>query len=286
MTHTHRSLRKDKRAVSPAFSTVILTAAGIVMILVAMSYANNILNLRVAENEFTTNKQFMLTAGQQIDDIAWTIGRTQTVTYSSRLGTVNFQRTALTYTFRVQTSSGWETLSLSSDTGILLYNVPVDSYKLGNNGYFQRVPNTADSSFLLADSTASISQVLCEQKVPMPDGAYSRIALVPTMRVLTSTIQGTTYYKFYLPSLENGTSPYTSQSVTLTGGGISKITRSGVNQVELTVSFPKQGLGFDSSFFNFAGTTITLNSASTPKMNANSVVEFYVGTVIVQIGAA
>ncbi len=256
------------------------------MILVAMTYANNILNLRVAENEFTTNKQFMVTAGQQMDDIAWTVGRTQSVTYSSRFGSVNFQRAALTYSFRVHTSSGWETLSLSGDSGILLYNVPIDSYKLGNNGYFQRVPNTASGSFLLSDSTAPISQVLCEQKVPMPDGAYSRIVLVPTMRVLTSTITGTHYYKFYLPSLENGTSPYTSQSVTLTGGGISKVTRNGVDQVQLTVSFPKQGLGFDSSFFNFAATTITLDSTSTLKMYPGSVVEFYVGKVIVQIGAA
>ena len=35
--NNHSSLRKDKRAISPAISTVILTAAGIVMILVAMT---------------------------------------------------------------------------------------------------------------------------------------------------------------------------------------------------------------------------------------------------------
>ena len=36
--NNHTSLRRDKRAVSPAISTVVLTAAGIVMILIAMSY--------------------------------------------------------------------------------------------------------------------------------------------------------------------------------------------------------------------------------------------------------
>ena len=65
-----RSLQKDKRAVSPALSTVILTAAVVVMILVAMGFANNFLDARMAENEFSTNKQFMYTTGLQIDDIA------------------------------------------------------------------------------------------------------------------------------------------------------------------------------------------------------------------------
>ena len=47
-------------------------AAVMVMVLVAVSYANNILDTRLAENEFNSNKQFMLTTGLQIDDVAWT----------------------------------------------------------------------------------------------------------------------------------------------------------------------------------------------------------------------
>lgn len=202
--NNHKSLRRDTRAVSPAISTVVLTAAGIVMILIAMSYANNMLSLKMAQNEFSTNKQFMQTTAQQIDDIAWTVGRTQTVSFSSKYGNVQFQAVALNYTFRIHTSSGWENLTISGKTGIILYNMPVGSYSLGNN-YFQRLPNNVTSSFLLSGSTAPISQVICEQKVPMADGTYSRIALVPNMRVLTSTVTSTNYFKFYLPDLENGT---------------------------------------------------------------------------------
>ncbi len=102
MRYIHRqSLRRDKRAVSPAISTVILTAAVVVMILVAMNFANNFLNMRMAENEFSANKQFMLTTGLQIDDIAWTIGRTQTVRYSSQFGSIKFQSSTLNYSFEV-----------------------------------------------------------------------------------------------------------------------------------------------------------------------------------------
>jgi len=255
------------------------------MILVAMSYANNILNLKVAENEFDTNKQFMQTAGKQIDDIAWTASRTQTVSFSSKFGTVKFQEVALNYTFQIRyTNSSWENLTLPGSTGILLFNMPVGYYDIGNNT-FQRLPSSANNSFLLSDSTAPISQVFCEEKLSMSDGNYARVVLVPTMRVITSTILTTSYFKFYLPSLENGTSLYRSQSITMTGTGISKVTRSGVYQVNLSVSFPKAAsLGFDSSFFKFKSTTITLNSTSTPKIPSNSVIEFYVGKVIVAIG--
>jgi FlaG/FlaF family flagellin (archaellin) len=279
----HKNLRRDTRAVSPAISTVVLTAAGIVMILIAMSYANNILALKMAQNEFSTNKQFMQTTAQQIDDIAWTVGRTQTVSFSSKYGNVQFQAVALNYTFRIHTSSGWENLSISGKTGIILYNMPVASYPLGNN-FFQRLPNNVTSSFLLSGSTAPISQVICEQKVPMADGTYSRIVLVPNMRVLTSTVTSMNYFKFYLPDLENGTNLYRSQSITLTGNGITKVTRSGVDQVIISVSFPKAVAGFDSSFFNFNSTSLTLNASSTPKLPSNSVVEFYVGKVVVAIG--
>ena len=50
------SFRKNKRGVSPAISTVILTAASIVMILVAMNYANSTLNTQMAQtNSALTN---------------------------------------------------------------------------------------------------------------------------------------------------------------------------------------------------------------------------------------
>ncbi|MGF3522953.1 MAG: hypothetical protein ACQXXJ_07640, partial [Candidatus Bathyarchaeia archaeon] len=56
-----RVLRANRKAVSPAISSVILTAAVVVMVLVAMVYTNRFLDSRMAENEFSTNKQFMLT---------------------------------------------------------------------------------------------------------------------------------------------------------------------------------------------------------------------------------
>ena len=282
MVNKHISLRKDRKALSPALSTMILTSAIVVMILVAMAFANGFLNTNMAQNEFSSNKNFMQSAGLQIDDIAWTIGRTQTVTYSSNFGTVHFEPLAVNYTFQVHYTTGsWGNLT-TGVTGIILFNMPVSSYSVGKN-YFERVPTSANNSILLSGSSAPVCQVICEEKQPMADGSYTRIAAVPTIRMLNSTITGTqnqvNYFKFYLPILQNGTSRYLSQSLSMTGNGITKVTENGVDQVRISVNFPQATAGFDSSFFNFKQTNLTI------ALPPNSVAEFYIGTVLVTIGS-
>jgi hypothetical protein len=276
-----QSLRKDKRAVTPAISTVILTSAVVVMILVAMGFANTFLDSRMAENEFSTNKQFMLTTGLQIDDIAWTIGRTQTVRYSSQYGNMKFESAALNYTFEVDTGSGWVPV-FSNVTGMILFNIPVSTYSISNN-YFERVMPSSNGSFLQEGPSAPVGHVFCVEKLPMIEGNYTRIVAVSSIRMLNSTIEGvegtpTSYAKFYLPTLEPGTHLYRSQSITMSGNDVTKIVRSGVNQVRITVTFPKAGLGFDSNFFKFD------HISETKALSPGSVVEFYVGKVIVTLG--
>jgi hypothetical protein len=277
-----QSLRKDKRAISPAISTVILTSAVVVMILVAMGFANTFLDTRMAENEFSTNKQFMLTTGLQIDDIAWTIGRTQTVRYSSKFGNMRVLSPAVNYAFEVKMGGAWVPV-IANDTGMILFNIPVSTYSISNN-YFERIMPSSNGSFLQQGPSAPVSQVFCIEKLPMNEGNYTRIVVVPSIRMLNSTIEGpqaptsTNYFKFYLPLLVQGNHLYRSQSITMTGNDITKVIRSGVSQVRITVTFPNAASGFDSSFFNFDHISETVN------LPANSVVEFYVGKVIVTLG--
>ena len=258
-----------------------MTAAVVVMILVAMTYANTFLDTRMAENEFSTNKQFMLTTGLQIDDIAWTIGRTQTVRYSSQYGNIKVLSPAVNYTLEVYDGS-WKTL-FNTTTGMILFNIPVGTYSISNN-YFERVLPSSNGSFLQLGSSAAVSQVFCVEKLPMKEGNYTRIVVVPTLRMLNSTIAGpsgptaTNYYKFYLPTLMQGNHRYMSQSITLSGNDITKIVQSGVTQVRITVTFPNSDLGFDAGFFDFDHTVETVT------LLPNSVVELYVGKVIVTLG--
>jgi len=275
MRNNLKSLRRNKRAASPAISTVIITAAVVVMVMVAMSYAENILSMKMAENEFSSNQQFMRTTGQQIDDIAWMVGRTQTVSYSGRYGQVSFLPDVLTYTFEVHTtSSGWQP-ALSYTTGIIMFKMPVSALSKGNN-YFERVPNYANSSFIQSGSSAPVAQVFSIEKLPMQDGSYVRTVVVPTVRVLGSAGN----FKFYLPTLDNGTNLYRSQSITMVGNDISKLPKveQNVDQVRITVTFDKADQGFDSSFFNFRQLT------ETQALSENSHAEIYVGNVVITIG--
>ena len=259
-----------------------MTAAVVVMILVAMTYANTFLDSRMAENEFSTNKQFMLTTSLSLDDIAWTIGRTQTVRYSSQYGNMKFQSIAVNYTFEIYPHGGsaWEPL-FSNCTGMILFNIPVGTYSVANN-YFERVMPSSNGSFLQQGSSAPVTQVFCVEKLPMQEGNYTRIVAIPSIRMLNSTItgpEGTSYYaKFYLPTLEQGNHQYKSQSITLTGKDVMKIVKNGVDQVRITVTFPNAASGFDADFFQFDHITETVT------LLPDSVVEFYLGKVTVTLG--
>jgi hypothetical protein len=191
------------------------------------------------------------------------------------------QSPAVNYTFEVNTGSGWQTL-FSNSTGMILFNIPVSTYSISNN-YFERIMPSSNGSFLQQGSSAPVSQVFCIEKLPMNEGNYTRIVVVPSIRMLNSTIDGpqgtpTNYYKFYLPTLVQGNHLYRSQSITMAGNDIIKIVQSGVTGVRVTVTFPNAASGFDANFFKFdhISETVTLPD--------DSVVEFYVGKVIVTQG--
>jgi len=269
-------LKVDKRAVSPAISTVILTSAVVVLLLVTIVFANNFLNARMAENEFSAMEQFMQTVGLQIDDVAWIIGRTQTIRYASKFGNVDFESVALNYTVYVNGSVYLANYS----TGILLFNMPISKYSVGNNYHERIFPSSR--SFLQVGTSAPVSHVYVIEKLPMNDGSFIRVVVAPSIRMLNSTISSggeqKNYFKFYLPVLSSGTNPRLSQSVTLTGKAVSVKTQGGVNTVKISVSFPKTSLGFESSFFNFDKITEEVDIPD------GSIIEFYTGEVIVSLG--
>lgn len=267
-------LHKDSRALSPAISTIIMTAAIIVLVLVAMSYGQNYLTSSIAQNEFSTNQQFMLTTGLQIDNVAWMIGRAQTIQYSSTYGSLQILPGALTYTINMY-SGGTLVNTTTLQTGIILYNVPTAEYSLGKN-YVEPI-GSSNNEFLQTGSAAPDSYAYSIEKLPMSDGNFLRIVVVPTIRMMTTEVGGQSYTEFYMPLLESGTSPGHSQSVTLICQTVNQYLKSSITQVTITTGFPLASKGFDSSFFPFKSTTQTVS-------NLDSTVQLYVGQVSVSIG--
>lgn len=271
--------QRGRKAVSPAISSVIVTGAMVTLITVALTFASNFLVFRVAESEFGSAERFMQTLGLQIDDVAWVIERTETARYSSMYGDVEFEP-ALNYTVYVSTDEGVNKtyqIFYSNITGIICFNMPVSHYSVVD-GYFELIHPSSHNGFLCGGASAPATRTFAIERLPMADGNFVRIVVMPAIRMLNLSIGDTTYLRLYLPILLEGETPRLSQSVTLTGESVSKFAAS-VTGVKIEVGFPLAE--FDNFFFNLPE---TVESISTEGMS-NLVLELYVGGVDVALGA-
>lgn len=269
-----RQLRNNNRAVSPAISTTILTAAIIVMLLVTIVFVNNYLNGQIAQNDFKSMQQFMQTIAQVADNVAWIPGRTQTLTYASKFGSVTFQSPALTYSFYFDGS-----LAATFPVGAIMFSIPVYDYTVANNYFEEIFPSSQD--LLQNGTSAPVCRAFAIEKIPMQDGSYIRVVVVPIVRQLNTVISAVSYDSFYLPIFNTGSSPELAQSVTLTGLNVYYGISSNVHNVTISITFPNPAMGLTPSFFNFDTTSQTVILGSNP-----SVVEIYGGNLTVSLGLA
>ena len=278
-------IKNRREAVSPAISTVVLTGAIVTMLVATIPFARNYLNVTTARFEFSSMELSMQNMALQLDDVAWTIGRTQTFHYTSNFGWVSFSPLSLCYTVYVDKGSGYA-LFANYSTGILMFKMATNMYSLGNN-YFQPL-FPSGTSFLENGTAAPISHVFTVERLPMSDGSYIRVVVAPSIRMLNtaiSTVNTTNYCNFYLPILVAGSSSYTSQSVRLVGNAISlnmislNMT-SPLQKVKIQVSFPQGLAGFDETFFNFDNLTKEVSVA------AGSIIQFYTMSITVLLGVS
>ena len=226
----------------------------------------------------------MHTAGLQIDDVAWTVGRTETTYYASQYGDAIIEPSVLNYVVSVETNEG--TNEFSNETAALIFKIPISRYSVAND-YWERVFPSEDESLTLQGTSAPVARVFVVEKLPMYDGSYIRVVVAPAIRVLFSSINASTstyYVKMYLPVLKAGEAPRLSQSITLTGKSMEARTLSNVTSIDVSVSFPRAASpeNFDSAFFNFP-----FNSEEIPVPSSgydNVVFELYLSEVSVEFG--
>jgi len=269
------------RATSTVISTVILTGAVIVMLVVTLVFANTYLQSKMAESDFYSAKQFMQTVALQVDDVAWTLGRTETIRYSSKYGDVTVLPSCLNYTIQFQNGTGWYFLP-SYLVGIILFNVPISQYTLFN-GYYELISPYSDNTLTLKGTSAPVTRVFAIEKLPMGDGSFTRIVVAPSIRLVNSTISETLYVKMYLPVIELTSSPKLAQSITMTGNSLSAKIMNNVKSIKVTVNFPTatSQWGFDSSFFHFPSRNETINISGFDDV----VLEVYTSEVTTAVGA-
>lgn len=279
-----RTLAREKkwgnRGVSPVVSAVITTGTIVVLLTVALVFSNNFLWKKMAESDFNSAKQFMQTVGVQIDDVAWTIGRTETVRYSTKYGLMTFLPNASKYTIHYTTDG--ENKSVSYLVGVLLFNIRASDFSMSDDYYQLIFPSSADN-LVLTGASAPTGRVFARQKFYMTGGDFIRIVVVPSIRAVFSNIttvggDNTSYVKLYLPVLKGVGAPRRSQSVTLTSRSINVTTEEEVSAVNVSVSFPLNGSGFGQSFFHFPSTDQTI------PVQSGSVLEIYASEVSTGLG--
>lgn len=276
--------RLSKRGMSPVISSVIMTGAMVAILSVALVFANNLLWSKVAEGDFDSSRQLMYSVGLQIDDVAWTVGRTETIRYASQYGDIEFESSVLTYTVTVNG------VPEQYETGILMFNLPTSRYSISDD-YWERIFPDPDESLTLTGTSAPVARVFAIERTPMPDGKYIRVVAAPSIRVLFSSINSSTntyYVRMYLPVLSAGESPRLSQSITLTGESVKAHTLNDVQSISVAVDFPKgTSDDFDSAFFNFPEDSEVFDfSAFYSAGYVNVVLELYVSEVSVGFGVS
>ena len=285
-----RKKRSGKLAISPAISSVIMTGAMIAILSVALGFANNFLWTRVAESDYASSQQLMQSVGLQIDDVAWTTGRTETITYATQYGDVELEEDVISYNVSV-VANGVKHDYINT-TGALMFNLPTYHYSISDDYWAQLYPNpNQDTSLTLTGTSAPIARVFEVEQVPMADGDYIRVVTVPTVRVLYSSINSSIanayYVRIYLPILTAGASPRLYQSLTLVGESVKANTLNRVTSITVTVDFPDSADGFDSDFFNFPAVSQTIDVPTIGGSSndyQNVVLELYLSEVSVGFG--
>ena len=223
----------------------------------------------------------MHTVGLQIDDVAWTMGCTETIGYASQYGEVVFNPLALNYTITIDREGVLPSYVISRVTGAVMFNFPTSRHNI-KDGYWENISPTQNGYLTLKGTSAPVARVFAVEKLPMADGSYIRVVVAPAVRVLNSSITNsgstTNYVRMYLPILGVGETPRLSKSITLTGESLDALTISDVVGINVAVSF-QDGSDFDSEFFNFP-----FDSENVSLPSGDVVLELYLSEVSVGFG--
>lgn len=269
-----RGYIRNVRGVSPAVSAVILTAAIVVLVLVAVSFATTFLEARISESEFASVRQFMQTAAVQVDDVAWTPWRTQTFRHSCKYGKMNFISGALNYTICYKNASG--EYYISELSGILAYEMPISKYNM-YDGYFDLVYPTSDS-LVFKGATAPVARVFAIEK--LSTGNYVRLVLNPCVRVVEANVSGEKQYKVYLPILYKAEPKGNNPTVTFTSTQLSSLVIPNVTEIRIIVT----SLIYDADFFVESPASVDKIADEVIDVDDGSTLILYIGEVRVSVG--
>ncbi len=141
---SRRQIMKEKKAASPAISMVIITAATVVLVLVAGSFAVTVLDRQQAATEFNALQKSILALDDAVRDVAWKEGASRAVRFA--IGRGSFQTISTTKSVEIKFNG--DPLGDPIQTSVIKY-VMSDSY----------ITLESEQSYILGNATPAVSSV-------------------------------------------------------------------------------------------------------------------------------
>jgi len=141
-----RSLRKNRRGVSPAISMVIITAVTAILVMVSGIYALQVLQSQRATAEFDAVQKSILAFDDAVRDIAWEQGGSRSIRFTNSYGNMRLIDDLQSFEITVQGLSG--TFNHTFKTATVKYQMP---YGYGLAG--------TESSYILGNASVGMSQL-------------------------------------------------------------------------------------------------------------------------------
>jgi hypothetical protein len=101
---SRRKILKEKKAASPAISMVVITAATVMLVLIAGSFATQVLDRQQASTEFNAIQKSILALDDAVRDIAWKESASRSVRFTTSRGT--FQTISTTRSVEIKFNNG------------------------------------------------------------------------------------------------------------------------------------------------------------------------------------
>jgi hypothetical protein len=154
--------KENRKAVSPAISTVIIIAATIVLVLVASSYAYQVLERQKGASEFDAIKKSFITFDDAIRDIAWDKGGARSTRFTANYGILEVIPANVQKGLPINvTIEEYPTVRYMNFTGYLRYNLSTYYITFGN-GY--RTHLFGDDKTLISKGTENFGTAIIEQQ--------------------------------------------------------------------------------------------------------------------------
>lgn len=149
--------RKNRRAASPAISTMIITGVTVVLVLIASLYAYQNLNRQQGASEFETVQKSILAFDDALRDIAWSRQGARSAHFTVNYGLLE----VLPFTSPLMINVANYGVSYSTSTGYLQYSISTDYVNFAD-GYKSYI--LGDEKSAIPAGTEGFGQALIQQQ--------------------------------------------------------------------------------------------------------------------------